>query len=530
MPRLEQICENFTPDNTTRDFRLWCTTYPSPVFPVSVLQNGVKMTIEPPKGLKANLTGSFSTPPIADEGFLDSCGKGVLFRKLLFSLCLFHALLQERRLFGPLGWNIPYGFNASDLEISIQQLRMFLDENESVPFAALKYCVGACNYGGRVTDAKDRRTLNSILDRFFNDGVVAVDNFSLSESGIYTIPPSAETLEDFLAWIEALPLVAEPEIFGFHENANITKDAKETNTLFATILLTEGGGSSGGASSNADDAITSTATEILNKVPAEFDIEAARVKYPVRRDESMNTVLVQELGKFNNLTKLIKSSLISVIRACKGEVVMTGELEKFGHALEIGAIPSAWKTKSYPSFKSCAAYVADLLARLEFFGTWLEDKPPNSYWISAFFFSHAFFTASKQNLARKDAIPIDALGFRYEMVPPAASAEPPTVGVYGYGLFFEAARWDGDAKLLKDSYPKVLFSPAPLMLFEPKKIDRICHPPGCYSCPVYKTGDRRGVLATTGHSTNFIMDILVPSDKPESHWIQRGTALLSQLD
>ena len=67
------------------------------------------------------------------------------------------------------------------------------------------------------------------------------------------------------------------------------------------------------------------------------------------------------------------------------------------------------------------------------------------------------------------------------------------------------------------------------MWFQPKRTVQIRHPPS-YLCPVYKTGDRRGILATTGHSTNFILDINVPSDVPPEHWVQRGVAMLSQLD
>lgn len=86
-----------------RDFRLWLTAMPTPAFPVSVLQNGVKMTMEPPKGLKSNLVRQFSR---LDDAYLAQCAKPDEWRKLLFGMCLFHAVVQDRRKFGALGWNI----------------------------------------------------------------------------------------------------------------------------------------------------------------------------------------------------------------------------------------------------------------------------------------------------------------------------------------------------------------------------------------------------------------------------------------
>ena len=82
---------------------------------------------------------------------------------------------------------------------------------------------------------------------------------------------------------------------------------------------------------------------------------------------------------------------------------------------------------------------------------------------------------------------------------------------------------------LEESESKVLFTALPLMWLRPQKVSEI-HERQHYSCPLYKTSDRRGVLATTGHSSNFVMYLKLPSDRPESHWVQRGVAALCQLD
>merc|ERR550537_73482 len=160
MGTMENLVEKLNPDELHADFRLWLTACPSPAFPISILQNGVKMTIEPPKGLKQALMRAYLS---IDEEFYEACSKPMEFKKLCFGLSFFHGLILERRGFGPVGWNNAYGFSEPDRDISRMQLKAFLNDFEGVPYEALNYMVAEANYGGRVTDSQDRRAIVCIL-------------------------------------------------------------------------------------------------------------------------------------------------------------------------------------------------------------------------------------------------------------------------------------------------------------------------------------------------------------------------------
>lgn len=155
-----EISENA--DLVHEDFRLYLSSMPSATFPVSVLQNSVKVTNEPPKGLKANVKRAFFE---LEEGFFQThgwfssleinLGRAMLiffffsltlelqekWRRMIFGVCFFHAIIQERKKFGPLGWNIIYEFSDNDRECCLLNLQMFC-VGRKIPWDALIYTTG----------------------------------------------------------------------------------------------------------------------------------------------------------------------------------------------------------------------------------------------------------------------------------------------------------------------------------------------------------------------------------------------------
>ncbi|KAK3881286.1 hypothetical protein Pcinc_014272 [Petrolisthes cinctipes] len=664
LPRLEVLSGEILDvenETTHANFRLWLTSFPSTAFPVSLLQDGIKMTNEPPRGIRSNLLRTYHSDPVSDQNFFTALPEPRSFQRLMFGLCFFHALVQERRSFGPLGWNVPYEFNESDLVISVKQLQMVLeewwgDQEQTLPLEALVYLVGECNYGGRVTDSRDRRLLLCLLTKFFNQEIVNDEVYQLCGVQEYVVPSTA-TWQGYVDHISSLPLLAPPQVFGLHQNADLAKDNCEADQLFSGVLQLEPQLDCSIGSDAATVVVRDLTCEILARLPPQFDLTQAEDKHPIMYSQSLNTVLRQELLRYNRLTAAIRSSLRSVKRSISGECLMSDEAEATYQALLLGRVPSVWETRSYPSRKTLAPYISDLLHRLRFFQRWAEESVPDVFWFSGLFFPHTFLTGIRQNYARQHTIPIDRIYFRFkvmgkevgdiiqECIRPNFVELPEVIdrlptpnmrgqynpldtdpedtdsltdadgdddndeegeeggtveevkgheeneieqitnkgqddengkeensnenintknqtqtddeviykviprqdqgGTYTWGFFLEGARWDRKHHCLAEMSSKQLHDQLPIILFQPAIYPSTPHSQDAmggsdmsrdgedemkYECPVYRTSERGGTLSTTGHSSNYILDLMLPSRHQTHHWVCRGAAALTQLD
>jgi dynein heavy chain len=531
MPELENILQRLRSDNEKGlirvhpAFRLFLTTKSSNKFPITILQTSIKIINEAPTGLKHRLKTILKDFSVKKENeeFFSKSSKAEEWQKLLFGLCFFHCQIIERQKFGSLGWNVKYEFSSGDLKVSQRQLKILVEKYLDPPYASLIYLTGECNYGGRVTDDFDRRILNSMLQNVYKDDIM-YSHFRLSSIDSYRVPECPCTLQQFLDTVETFPEDDSPELFGLHPNASISYSISQGEYLVDSLVRIEAKSTT--STVNEKHEIFRISSEILNSLMPEFNLPEVKIKYPLTYAQSLNTFLTQELEKFNILTRVIRQSLAKLRKAIDGQIVMTHEIESLIESILKNNVPELWTRFSYISCKKLMEWVEDLKKRLTFFDSWIKNGNPKVFWFSGFFFPQSFLTSLLQNCARKDRVSIDSLRFEVEISGKTESFSPED-GCLINGLFIEGARWDSEKGSIEEAELKVLSYAMPTIWLKPVNKAK-AEGAKDYHCPVYRVPTRAGTLSTTGHSTNYVMTLPLPSSLDSSHWVLRGVALLTQ--
>ncbi|XP_026688025.1 dynein heavy chain 5, axonemal-like [Diaphorina citri] len=201
------------------DFRVWITTEPHPGFPMSLLQIAIKFTSQPPAGLRAGLKRTYGS--MSSHMFNYSPREEYTY--LLFTTSFLHTVVQERRKFGPLGWNIPYEFNYADWYASCLFMQNHCDslsKKDTVSWITVRYMIGEVQYGGRVTDDFDKRLLNTFAAVWFALEVYTNPDYQFYEG--YPLMRYRDSTDRYLEAIDLLPQNDPPDVYCLHANADIT--------------------------------------------------------------------------------------------------------------------------------------------------------------------------------------------------------------------------------------------------------------------------------------------------------------------
>uniref|UniRef100_A0A8C4V4J9 Dynein axonemal heavy chain 17 n=1 Tax=Falco tinnunculus TaxID=100819 RepID=A0A8C4V4J9_FALTI len=513
--KLEQHSEG-----SHHDFRVFISAEPAPspdthIIPQGILENSIKITNEAPTGMHANLHKALDN---FNQDTLEMCTRENEFKSILFALCYFHAVVAERRKFGPQGWNRSYPFNTGDLTISVNVLYNYLEASSKVPYDDLRYLFGEIMYGGHITDDWDRRLCKTYLEEYIKPEML--EGELLLAPG-FPLPGNMD-YNGYHQYIDdALPPES-PYLYGLHPNAEIGFLTQTSERLFRIMLEMQPRATSMGEGGvvTREETVKALLEEMLEKLTDEFNLVELMAK--VEERTPYVAVAFQECERMNILTSEIKRSLKELDLGLKGELTMTSDMENLQNALFLDMVPESWIKRAYPSTASLGTWFADLLTRIKELEAWTGDfSLPATLWLGGFFNPQSILTAIMQSAARKNGWPLDKMTLQCDVTKKNREdfASPPREGAYVHGLFMEGARWDAQAGIITDARLKELTPAMPVIFIKAIPADKQ-DTRSMYPCPVYKTRQR---------GPTYVWTFNLKTRENPSKWVLAGVALLLQI-
>ncbi|XP_046878072.1 dynein axonemal heavy chain 8-like [Hypomesus transpacificus] len=516
---MDELLETITVTETINEsFRVWITTEPHERFSITLLQSSIKFTNDPPQGVRAGLKRTFAG---ISQDQLDISSLR-MWKPMLYNVAFLHTVVQERRKFGPLGWNIPYEFNSADFTASVQFVQNHLDEctaKKGVSWVTVRYMLGEVQYGGRVTDDYDKRLLNCFSRVWFHDKIFEPTFCFYSGYKV----PVCKTVEQYMEYIQTLPAADSPQVFGLHPNADITYQTNTSANVLETITNIQPKESGGGAGETRESIVYRLADEMLQKLPPNYvphEVKARLLKMGAL--SSMNIFLKQEVDRMQRIIGAVRTSLVDLKLAIEGTIIMSENLRDALDNMFDARVPNLWKKISWES-STIGFWFTELLERNSQFYSWVFEGRPKTFWMTGFFNPQGFLTAMRQEVTRAHkGWALDTVTLHNEVLKQSREeiTAAPAEGVFVYGLYLDGAGWDRRNSRLIESTPKVLFTPLPVIhMFAinstaPKD-------PKLYICPVYKKPRRTDLTYITG--------VVIKTVQSPDHWILRGVALLCDI-
>ncbi|KAI3374766.1 hypothetical protein L3Q82_021323, partial [Scortum barcoo] len=516
---MDELLETISTTETMHDtFRVWVTTEPHNQFSITLLQSSIKFTNDPPQGVGAGLKRTFAG---ISQNQLEVSNLPT-WKPLLYSVAFLHTAVQERRKFGPLGWNIPYEFNSADFTASVEFVEKHLDDcgpKKDVSWVTVRYMLAEVQYGGRVTDDYDKRLLKCFARVWFSKKMF--DPSFCFYTG-YRIPV-CKTVEEYMEYIQSLPTVDSPQALGLHPNADITYQTNTSAEVLDIITNIQPKESGGGSGETRESIVYNMAGDMLEKLPPNYLPHLVKDRLKKMGElNPMNIFLRQEVDRMQRIISVLRTSLTDLKLAIDGTIIMSENLRDALDNIFDARVPNLWRKISWES-STLGFWFTELLERNKQFYSWVFEGRPKTFWMTGFFNPQGFLTAMRQEVTRANkGWALDTVTLHNKVLKQAKEeiTAAPTEGVYVYGLYLDGAGWDRKNVILIESSPKVLFTPLPVIhMFAINSTAPV--DPKLYVCPIYKKPRRTDL--------NYITAVVLSTIQSPDHWILRGVALLCDI-
>ncbi|ODM96402.1 Dynein heavy chain, cytoplasmic [Orchesella cincta] len=377
--QLEKKLHSLQPHAT---FRLFLTMDIHPKIPVNLLRAGRVFVFEPPPGIKANLLRTFNTVPASR--MMKAPNERA---RLYFLVAWFHAVVQERLRYVPLGWAKHYEFNEADLRVACDTLDAWIDATamgrtnlppDKVPWDALKTLLSETIYGGKVDNEFDARLLSSFVHRLFTPRSFESEFLLVAnaEGGDISMPDALRR-DQFLLWANGLTHRQTPAWLGLPTHAEkvlLTNRGAEMVSKLLKMQVVEDDDdlTAKEQSGDIEGHVGAPAWMRTLKVSAEEWLKLLPEKLtPLRRTADnikrpLYRFFEREVAAGCNVLETVQRDLNSVILICQGERKQTSYHRMLISELVRGIIPESWGGRySVPRGCTVINWINDFAVRVE---------------------------------------------------------------------------------------------------------------------------------------------------------------------
>jgi dynein heavy chain len=410
---LEKRLDAFAIEGSNPNFRLFLSSDPSDAIPIGLLEKSIKLTNEPPQGLKPNMKRALTSFP--REEFEDKDPK---IKTILFGLCYFHSVMCERRKFGTKGWNRHYPFSMGDLNDSSIVLQNYMDgagaQGGRIPWDDLKYIFGDIMYGGHIVDDWDRRFCSTYLDNLMCDALLdEAEMFPFIEGkNISFKSPTALSFEKYIEYIETELPPETPLAFAMHPNAEIDFRTTQCKNLFALLTELAPKGAAAADGGGVNDKVVDFIARVNDEAQLDnckFNLEDIASKLNEETRGPYQNAFMQECECMNVLIKTITVSLADIVLAFKGELTMSEKMETLMKDINLNKVPPLFSKYAFPSQRGLGSWLDNIKQRIEQLTMWKDDpvRIPKVTFLNRLFNPNSFLTSIKQLFSQEHKIELN---------------------------------------------------------------------------------------------------------------------------